>query len=1089
MASHYKQIFRTAGSSKRIQSHLVLAFILCSLLFSWERPAAGADPDDFWKFYEKHPHMQDYFPFGVYGGAQGNWTPWGHSPQAYTRILTGRMAENGFNVIWGGKTPFAIQEDEGGPLVPAPFNRWFYGHELPLKEIKIFPTLINYMRFNNGILAKFQREAPPLNAAELAEVEEDRKDFLEFAGNLGKKYPESIIGFISDDEPLHLAPGIAAIRLIEKYTQLPVTTCKPSWGGFKRFVGHMQPMTADWYPTWDATRDSWSIAKNLRWLRENHPDRIFYFIPLAAAWSVHEPTKPWLKDSRPSRTELRMQFWQALAWGTKGFFYFHVGGPVIQPQWAGGQDGLLNYLLWPNDELWDELGSIGKMITTIGPLLISCRPDVSMPLEVFSGQVHYPEFEGPAIDYGLLKCIKNDRYFLIPWNNSPDRQQSGTLLFSEAILNGRKVYDLINLREVALENEDGKQGVALTLPPGGGQIFLIANAEEFELCRQTILRHRVRHPRIVARMHHQIAETNGLNLKRPENVTGLLEAAQEAESGHNWVKAAELYQQATNAIRKNEEALPNRVHDARAHLDRVAKILTQTEDLFRTHTRVLDLSSSSSLYAAHGTNKYAGHEIREWAGLTNMYLDALIRSREGTHRAALSLAFLNTVLTLEDLVEKNHQAVKAAIEKRLGEIRQPIKLAFITPDRNEVGYHMLQSWAYENTSPTWIAPDGKGKLTDEKGTPVNLSDYDVVWIHQLRYAQPVPAGETVDPMQALMPELVNEQTVQAMKEYVNHGGGLFLSGISGIYALSLGIEKTMPNRLRENGFMLKNLSIGLIPATGFEKHPVFDGLAQDGFFTNGNWPEMNLVSECAWESKIPSGFTVANELDQTYGRVPGYAAIVEYRLGKGAVIVFGGKSCDFTPGLEFSLPKGNHRSALRRRTRQIALNTLSYLVSEKQFESDPAAIAKVSKKDERIYLPVHDWLFRTDPENIGMKKRWDRPGFDTGSWKPIPIGVNWESHGYDYDGYAWYRRTFTAANKPGSRAVLHFGAVDEEAVVYIDGKLAGKHQEGVEGWRKPFEFDITDFLTSSPEEHLIAVQVFDSTAAGGIWKPVFISYE
>jgi hypothetical protein len=115
------------------------------------------------------------------------------------------MAENGFNVIWGGKTPFAIREDEGGPLVPAPFNRRFYGQELPLKEIKIFPTLINYMRFNNGILAKFQREAPPLNAAELAEVEEDRKDFLEFAGNLGKKYPESIIGFISDDEPLHPA--------------------------------------------------------------------------------------------------------------------------------------------------------------------------------------------------------------------------------------------------------------------------------------------------------------------------------------------------------------------------------------------------------------------------------------------------------------------------------------------------------------------------------------------------------------------------------------------------------------------------------------------------------------------------------------------------------------------------------------------------------------------------------------------------------------------------------------------------------------------------------------------------------------------
>jgi len=37
--------------------------------------------------------------------------------------------------------------------------------------------------------------------------------------------------------------------------------------------------------------------------------------------------------------------------------------------------------------------------------------------------------------------------------------------------------------------------------------------------------------------------------------------------------------------------------------------------------------------------------------------------------------------------------------------------------------------------------------------------------------------------------------------------------------------------------------------------------------------------------------------------------------------------------------------------------------------------------------------------------------------------------------------------------------------------------------------DITPFLTEKNEEHLLAVQVYDSMAAGGIWKPVMIVYE
>jgi Beta-galactosidase/beta-glucuronidase len=42
----------------------------------------------------------------------------------------------------------------------------------------------------------------------------------------------------------------------------------------------------------------------------------------------------------------------------------------------------------------------------------------------------------------------------------------------------------------------------------------------------------------------------------------------------------------------------------------------------------------------------------------------------------------------------------------------------------------------------------------------------------------------------------------------------------------------------------------------------------------------------------------------------------------------------------------------------------------------------------------------------------------------------------------WYRRTFTAPDLKGKRLLLHFGAVDWRAEVFINGKPAGAHEGG-----------------------------------------------
>ncbi len=75
----------------------------------------------------------------------------------------------------------------------------------------------------------------------------------------------------------------------------------------------------------------------------------------------------------------------------------------------------------------------------------------------------------------------------------------------------------------------------------------------------------------------------------------------------------------------------------------------------------------------------------------------------------------------------------------------------------------------------------------------------------------------------------------------------------------------------------------------------------------------------------------------------------------------------------------------------------------------------------------------------------------------------------------WYRKKFTVPNDwKGQEVLLHFGAVDYESEVFINGKSLGVHKGGYD----PFSFDISPYLTASGQQ-VIAVRVFDPTDKGG----------
>jgi beta-galactosidase/beta-glucuronidase len=65
----------------------------------------------------------------------------------------------------------------------------------------------------------------------------------------------------------------------------------------------------------------------------------------------------------------------------------------------------------------------------------------------------------------------------------------------------------------------------------------------------------------------------------------------------------------------------------------------------------------------------------------------------------------------------------------------------------------------------------------------------------------------------------------------------------------------------------------------------------------------------------------------------------------------------------------------------------------------------------------------------------------------------------------WYRRAFTVpAAWKGERILMHFGAVDYECALWVNGGLVGAHTGGFD----PFSFDVTPFLRDGANELLLA---------------------
>jgi hypothetical protein len=126
-------------------------------------------------------------------------------------------------------------------------------------------------------------------------------------------------------------------------------------------------------------------------------------------------------------------------------------------------------------------------------------------------------------------------------------------------------------------------------------------------------------------------------------------------------------------------------------------------------------------------------------------------------------------------------------------------------------------------------------------------------------------------------------------------------------------------------------------------------------------------------------------------------------------------------------------------------------------------------------LPLSgEWSFAVDPDNAGEKAGWAEPTFDDSAWTTVSVPHTWSvmPDYSDYNGIAWYRRTFTApAESSNTHLRLRFEAVFYSARVWLNGQYLGLH----EGGYTPFEFDVSG-IVKSVGGNVIAVEVDNQRA-------------
>ncbi len=214
----------------------------------------------------------------------------------------------------------------------------------------------------------------------------------------------------------------------------------------------------------------------------------------------------------------------------------------------------------------------------------------------------------------------------------------------------------------------------------------------------------------------------------------------------------------------------------------------------------------------------------------------------------------------------------------------------------------------------------------------------------------------------------------------------------------------------------------------------------------------------------PKGETQGLGLNWTAANMYGIAAIARHRGGPFAA-VNGGAS----PSSAASYTEGPALAGSQRTTAPVSRSVDSIV---KEFGAVPRPEHPRPDKYRSDWHNLNGvWEFAFDREGVGQREKWQYKSKLGGQQIVVPFPPESVLSGVHDEGIhsrCWYARTFDLPEAlRGRRLLLHFGAVDYRAEVWLNGERLGSHEGGYD----PFDFDASNFV--KPAGNRLVVRVED----------------
>ncbi|GAA3343797.1 hypothetical protein GCM10020358_44420 [Amorphoplanes nipponensis] len=145
--------------------------------------------------------------------------------------------------------------------------------------------------------------------------------------------------------------------------------------------------------------------------------------------------------------------------------------------------------------------------------------------------------------------------------------------------------------------------------------------------------------------------------------------------------------------------------------------------------------------------------------------------------------------------------------------------------------------------------------------------------------------------------------------------------------------------------------------------------------------------------------------------------------------------------------------------------------------------ATTGSVDFGVDLAGAGWRFRTGDDPV-----WSDPSFVDTGWDAWSVPDDWGATNLStYDGFAWYRRTFTLPERPAgvtdSAVVAALGKIDDADQTFLNGREIGRTGGFPPAfnstWEVPREYYPDDGLLRWGATNVLAVRIYDGTGGGG----------